>query len=151
MKRAEPAGQADSAPSDDALPSHESAAPWVYVEAPPAVLASRTERSGKWMVFVERSEVDAWWERIARDVRAGTLGPSAKVSTCAPRPEVEDPIRHSLIVYTADHDDERDVMRVREGLRRLGVTWPIAYKTDDATRAGLYRRRGDRHVSKYWE
>jgi hypothetical protein len=39
-------------------------------------------------------------------------------------------------VYTYDWQDEKDVRRVRQELRELGITQRIPYKSDEETRAG---------------
>lgn len=106
---------------------------WIHEAGPP----SRTPRPGKWMVFVPRSLVDVWWDRIRHDVNRGRLGPSAKVSTALSNPLATGP-DHVIIVYTADADDVDDVMRVRDHLRRLGIDWLLHYKEDAATHAGHY-------------
>jgi len=53
-------------------------------------------------------------------------------------------------VYTYNFEDEEDVMRVREELRRLGFTSKIPYKTDEETRSGRYQVKGDREISEYY-
>lgn len=52
-------------------------------------------------------------------------------------------------MYTYDHNDEEDVMRVRKKLRELGFTEKLSYKTDEATRAGIYRATGHTKICKY--
>jgi hypothetical protein len=47
-----------------------------------------------------------------------------------------------ICVYSYDGMDEADVMRLRNELRALGVSWPISYKLDSATLAGQYSRHG---------
>ena len=110
-----------------------------------------TERGGKWLLFVDREDVDEAWKSIARAVKAGILGSSAKVSTARTNPHGDHPRQHVICVYTYDSDDKEDVMRVRESLRELGFTAPIAYKTDEATRQGKYWVEGHRRISKYYE
>ncbi len=55
-----------------------------------------------------------------------------------------------ICVYTYDHTDEADVMRVRQRLKELGYTRKLPYKTDAATYAGLYRATTGGRVSKYY-
>jgi hypothetical protein len=81
--------------------------------------------SGKWLVFAKQAEVDSLWRCIASATYAGTLGHSAKV---APRSDFDS---HVICVYTRDYTDLNDVNKVRDGLRGLGVKWPIGYKPDN--------------------
>lgn len=104
---------------------------WIHEQGP----ARSTPRPGKWMVFVPRSLVDLWWDRIRHAVARGQLGPAAKVSTALRNPLAPGP-DHVIIVYTRGASDEADVLRVREELRRIGVDWSIDYKSDEDTRRG---------------
>lgn len=117
-----------------------------YIPYPP-----HTDRGGKWLLFVERGEVDEAWKSITRALKVGMLGSHAKVSTARPNPHGNNPRQHVICVYTYDSDDEDDVMRVRESLRELGFTAPIPYKTDEATLQGKYRLEGYLRISKYYE
>ena len=120
---------------------------WIDAEDPPAPPATR--RSGKWLLFMPRDQIDEAWATVARAVVEGRLGGRAKVSTARPNPNASRRDRHVICVYTRDSKDEADVMRVREELRRLGFIATIPYKTDEATLAGRYAVRGDRRISKY--
>ena len=91
------------------------------------------ELSGKWMVFAKSSEIDALWSRIASATHSGTLGYFAKVSPRSDSPS------HVICVYTRDYTDRRDVDKVRDGLRRLGVKWSIGYKPDVYTHCAVYK------------
>lgn len=103
------------------------------------------------MIFVDRADVDAWWEKIIIALEAGSLGQQAKVSTARPNSNSRDPSKHVICVYTYDSSDEMDVFRIRQALRDIGVTWKIGYKTDEATLAGQYQVRGYTRVTKFWE
>jgi Domain of unknown function (DUF1917) len=96
--------------------------------------------TGKWLVFLSSDEVDNLWERIVNSTLAGTLGISASVST---RDEREDlPSTHVICVYNADYTSVAEVNRVRDELRRLGVTERIAYKPDIYTHCRIYPYNG---------
>jgi hypothetical protein len=41
------------------------------------------------------------------------------------------------------------VMRIREELRKLGITETLSYKADADTMAGKYRDIGNNNISKY--
>jgi len=109
-----------------------------------------TGRTGKWLLFVLSSEVDEVWDRIRLATESGLLREASKVSTARPNPNARDVTTKVVCIYTYDHEDEEDVMRVREELRRLGFKDRIPYKTDEATLSGKYQVRGDRKISKYY-
>ena len=121
---------------------------WVFTRRQAGAYPEDTENSGKWMAFVPVEEVDTWWATIKRAVEEGKLGAVAKVATARANPLAINKTERVIIVYTYDGYDKEDVMRVREMLRQLGVTWPISYKLDSATRAGQYAATGAR-VSLY--
>jgi hypothetical protein len=124
--------------------------PWVLVRAPGRKLRERPpnpDRTGKWMVFQRPAAHDALWERVKAETEAGRLGIGSKAATGKSN-SLSLGKHLPIIVYTYDYADQDDVTRVRDALRALGVTWPISYKADRATRDGQYSSRGDR-VSMY--
>ncbi len=138
--------------NDDRRPSQVTNDYWIYAYRQQGFYPEGTEEgSGKWMVFVPRDKVDSMWHIIAEAVRQGRLGRSAKVATARPNRNAINPNEHVICVYTYNHEDVEDVMRIRATLRELGITWKIPYKTDSATRAGLYQVRGHTRISKYYE
>jgi len=112
---------------------------------------SSTERSGKWLIFVPKNQINQVWRKIKKSVEIGELGRRAKVSTSRPSPNAQDPNKHVICVYTYDSEDVEDVMRIRQRLRELGITNKIPYKTDRATMNGKYAIRGHKKISKYVE
>lgn len=133
------------------LPSNETQTLWITKRRARNDYPKPGEHTGKWLIFIERAKVDGWWIDISNAVGAGQLGHAAQVSTARPNPVSRDPSMHVICVYSYDHRDVDDVLRVRNVLRKMGVTWKIGYKTNAATRAGKYQVRGDTHVSTYWE
>lgn len=122
---------------------------WVYARQKGRISAP-TERSGKWLVFVDREKANDLWDTIARATTKGKLGSSAKCGTARENPNAYEPRRTVICVYTPDFDDTDDVMRVRGGLRDLGVTWRIPYKLDTATFEGRYAVRGSSRTTAMW-
>ena len=102
-------------------------------------------------IFVDPENVDEVWAKIKKAVEEGKLGDSAKVSTAKPNPLAGKSRAHVICVYTYDWTDENDVKRIREELRKLGITNKIPYKADEDTLKGKYRITGHRRISKYYE
>lgn len=121
---------------------------WIRAERKQGTYPEHTERGGKWMVFVSVEDVDRWWAVIRQATEEGKLGGRAKVATAMPNPHAISDRKRLICVYTYDGLDKEDAMRVRAALHDLGITWPISYKLDNATRAGQYAATGAR-VSLY--
>lgn len=124
------------------IPSKTFQARWIeqdspHVEEP----AANIEKAGKWLIFLPPDQVDEIWQKIRDLTWDGKLGISAKVSTAKPDPDARDE-RKVIYVYTADWEDEPDVMRVREELRSIGITDRIGYKRNIETFKGEYSARG---------
>jgi hypothetical protein len=125
--------------------------PWIYAIRKKGEYPKPTPRSGKWLIFVKPENVDEVWAKIKKAVEEGKLGDVAKVRTAMPSPLAEDSDTKVICVYTYDWTDEKDVKRIREELRKLGITNKIPYKTDENTLSGKYRITGHRKISKYYE
>jgi hypothetical protein len=137
--------------SDDRRPSQVFDQYWLYAERrDSSSYPNHGVRGGKWLIFVKTAEIDEWWTKIRAATEVGQLGSSAKVSTAKENPNAKDPKAGVICVYTHDADDVADCRRVREGLRKLGVTGKIPYKTDADTIAGRYSKDGNR-VSRLYE
>ena len=110
-------------------------------------------KTGKWLIFVNRENIDKVWEKIKSATEQGILGIETKVSTVKPKPASigYEKDKHVICVYTYDWTDEKDVKRVREELRNLDITNKIPYKTDEDTIKGKYAAKGNRRISKYYE
>lgn len=124
------------------IPSKTYQARWIEQDAPDAgEKAADIEKAGKWLVFLPPGQVDEIWRQIRDLTWEGKLGISAKVSTAKPDPDARDD-RKVIYVYTADWEDETDVMRVREELRGVGITDRIGYKRNLETFRGEYSAKG---------
>ncbi len=122
---------------------------WIMAQ-PQASGPSASEKTGKWLLFVPVKDIDEVWTRIREATESGRLGIASKVATARHNPNARSPSTKVICVYTYSYEDEEDVMRVREELRRLGFTSRIPYKTDEATRSGRYQVKGDRKISEYY-
>lgn len=124
---------------------------WIYSQRKKGKYPAATPRGGKWLIFVRDENVDEVWAMIKSATEAGKLGDSSKVATAKPNRLAENPHTRVICVYTYDWTDEKDVRRVREELRNLGITWKISYKADQDTLDGRYRAAGKTRISKYYE
>ncbi|HJJ32196.1 MAG TPA: DUF1917 domain-containing protein [Methanocorpusculum sp.] len=117
---------------------------WIQ-QAKPGVAhdACGAEEAGKWLIFLPPTEADEAWIKIRDATVAGRLGIGAKVSTARENEDSRDD-RKVIYVFTANWEDESDVMRVREELKNLGFTDRIGYKRNLDTYAGEYREKGKR-------
>jgi hypothetical protein len=132
--------------ADPDRPSRVTDVPWLYVWRPDGFDDVDLDRTGKWMIFASRSSIDKLWYKLSNAVRAGELGPSAKVATAMPA--MAEARSHAVMIYTADWADQHDVRRVLAALRRLGITARLSYKTDAATLAGTYGKGSAIYVSQ---
>jgi hypothetical protein len=140
-----------SLPYSDAKPSEVTDVYWIYAKREKGKYPKPTPRSGKWLIFVDPENVDEVWAKIKKAVEEGKLGDSAKVATAKPNPLAGKSDAKVICVYTYDWTDEKDVKRIREELRKLGITNKISYKADEDTLSGKYRITGHRKISKYYE
>ena len=140
-----------SLPYSDAKPSEVTDVYWIYAKREMGKYSRSTHRSGKWLVFVNVKNVDEVWAKVKKATGEGKLGDSAKVATAKPNPNAKNPDTKVICVYTYDWTDEKDVKRIREELRKLGMTNKIPYKADEDTLSGKYRARGHTKISKYYE
>lgn len=132
------------------IPSQETEDYWIWASAPhPCSGADNAEKVGKWLVFVPIAHVDAAWARIKEAIEQGRLGGMAKVATAKKSPLERNPAERVICVYTDDWTDEYEVRRVHAELYDLGFTQLMSYKTDEATRAGIYQHTSHTRVGVY--
>jgi hypothetical protein len=137
--------------NEDAKPSEEKEFYWVLCSRKKGKYPKSTSRCGKWLIFVPLENIDEVWAKVKRAVEEGKLGSSAKASTAKPNPNAATSKEKVICVYTYDWTDEKDVRRIREELRKLGITNKIPYKSDEDTLSGKYRVKGHKRISKYYE
>lgn len=79
------------------------------------------------MLFCTAYEINEVWEIIAKATANNELGIGAKV---AAESNVDRRVERLICVYTADFSDKKDVTRVAERLKKLGLLKkkPLYYK-----------------------
>ena len=128
-------------------PSKETGAYWLYAEDLKRDHPEPTSRSGKWLVFCKPDEIDETWSKVKCAVAAGNLGKTAKCSTRKGFKGSD----YVICIYTHDWKDEDSVQCIRQGLRDIGITKPLPYKTDADTLAGRYAATGAKGIAKFYE
>lgn len=98
--------------------------------------SDKTKAPGKWLLFVNKKEVDDVWHKIRQETIEEKLGCSSKVSTKRGWMHHGMPEDYVICVHTPNCKDKEDVLRVRNRLRELGFTGKLGYKTDEATVKG---------------
>ena len=124
---------------------------WIKSKRQTGIYPPTSEHGGKWLIFVPIENLDETWEKIRIATECGNLGASSKVATAKPNQNAVTNSQKVICVYTYDWTDREDVMKIRDQLRQLGITWKIPYKSDEDTLAGKYVNRGSGRTSKYYE
>ena len=101
---------------------------------------------GKWLLFVNKNDIDEVWEKIKKSTEEGHLGVLAKLIF----PNKEEPNKYVICIVTHNWTWKENVMLVRENLRKLGFINKISYKKDTDT-GKKYSRQGDKNISEYYE
>jgi len=140
-----------SLPYSDPKPSEVIDDYWIYAIRKKGKYPKSTQRSGKWLIFVDPKNLDEVWAKIKEATEEGKLGDCAKVATAKPNPLSGKSKANVICVYTYNWADEKDVRRVREELRNLGIKNKIPYKADEDTFNGKYGITGYTRISKYYE
>mmetsp|Transcript_18526 Transcript_18526/g.21384 ORF Transcript_18526/g.21384 Transcript_18526/m.21384 type:complete len:361 (+) Transcript_18526:201-1283(+) len=98
-----------------------------------AIAVSQGYTVGKWMLFVNPSNVDEVWEKIARATANGQLGCSAKIAPSLGQERV-----CLCCVYVSDFSDQTQVKRVLIALKDdLGFHIKCGFKPDIFTELGI--------------
>lgn len=124
----------------DLLPSQDDQNFWHYVIRD--MMRDRhfgsSDQTGKWMIFLDKKDLDKSWEIIKKAARDDLLGPACKCSTARENPSQRDMESAVIVCYTENFNDTEDVEKVYRNLRKLGFKGELKYKKDSATKAGIY-------------
>lgn len=132
------------------IPSKNTSSFWLETKRKIGYYPADTNRSGKWLVFMDKTRIDEIWQLIKEATIDGRLGGRSKVSTAKKNPNAYDVKKGVICIYTYDCEDKEDVLRIREELKKIGVTQKISYKTDLDTNKGKYLVSGHKDISKYY-
>ncbi|GBM49830.1 hypothetical protein AVEN_191234-1 [Araneus ventricosus] len=155
-------GSKDFFPPEPEIPSIETHRPWIhaYSSSGKESIAVDYKKVGKWLLFFDqrrRSAVtgltqhDYVWKIIKKmvenDILYGAKCSTALKGIC----EAYDKSKKGVICcYTPDYTNKQDVKRAADEIRRaVYCRYHLLYKTDNDTRAGIYKHKGDNHVCIY--
>jgi hypothetical protein len=106
--------------------------------------------SGKWLIYVSRSNVDEVWKSLSSNIETGKLPCNAKVSTTKSNPLADQKEKHVICVYTPDYLFRDDVRQCRLLLKQLGFEARLYYKPDVFTYKRMYRITGSPINHRYF-
>lgn len=89
---------------DCQAPSKATGGYWLFTLRNKGKYPKSTKNSGKWLIFVDRKDVDEVWAKIKKATEKGKLGGASKVSTPKPKPTDigYEKDKHVICVYTYD-------------------------------------------------
>ncbi len=124
----------------------------VTARAPPEITSTQTVRYGKWLVFKDVEQLDDTWRVIKQAVESGELGAmEASCSTRRYNPTEAGPgSKQSGVIRVFTSEETMDEVGFR--LVQL-VKHDISYKTEEATRKGIYVHSGAKKTTiktVYW-
>jgi hypothetical protein len=90
---------------------------------------------GKWLIKVDRGEVDRVWKRLSYQIERGKIPYRAKVSTARKNPTLRDTPKgkHLICIYTPNYLWREDVRAARSFLREFGYHSKLYYRPDVIT------------------
>jgi len=105
---------------------------WIQAYSPTYVTPKSIMDGGKLLIFMLNKPEDyqRLWEPIKEAILKGDLGPRAKVSD--PNCPGTGPTA-VICVYNSDVEDKAEILRIRKGLRQLGIRGELKYKTNRQT------------------
>jgi hypothetical protein len=114
------------------------------------VISSGLPPSGKWLIYLQRNEVDEIWKILSSAIRNGKLPYKAKVSTAKPNPNSTSRDLHVVCVYTPNYLFREDVRNCRRILSEIGFEDRLYYKPDIMTFKNMYRVKSSRINHRYF-
>jgi len=116
---------------DDRIPSQVHDVLWIYANSEKNNYHIKRGRSGKWLIFEYKNEIDETWNQIKEATRNGLFGAKAKVATAKANPKASNADFKVICIYTADFDDKEDINRIEKSIRSLGIENKLIYKLND--------------------
>ena len=99
-----------------------------WIKAYGRLPSKKIKNRGKWMTYIPIEYANDVWKKIQISTEQGNLGYYSKMSAPILRSDRKTMVC-VLCVYTYDCHDIKDIIRVREELRKLGFVKPISYQS----------------------
>lgn len=136
------------------LPSKDLSTFWHQAVSPTLKSFHSTDKTGKWCIFLNQSDVDSAWEKVKNCIEKGKIGHKkvdtglflAKVSTKLGATNHQN--QHVICVYTHDYTNEEEINKTRETLRLLGFTKALQYKRDLETKERKYGTEDEFYLTR---
>ena len=106
--------------------------------------------AGKWLIYVNNNDIDIVWQKIKKATKDGLLGIKSKAATSKLNINFTSENEKIVCVYTYNWLDKEDVFRIENEIRKLNIKYALCYKTDEDTKKGLYKNKGNIRISKYY-
>lgn len=116
---------------DERIPSQVHDVLWIYANSEQDNYKIQRGRSGKWLIFEHKDEIDATWQKIKQATQNGIFGIKSKVATAKQNPKASNADFKVICVYTADFDHKEDINRIEESIRSIGIENKLIYKLND--------------------
>jgi len=114
--------------------------PDINIDSVQSIAKRFSVTSGKWLLHLKSDRVDIAWERVARALVNGDLGPNVDHVKVSPVADTDDTNHdHVICVITTDFTDEQQVFQVETSVRQLRVRARMQYKPEIFTSLGIYR------------
>ena len=116
---------------DERVPSQVHDVLWIYANNEQNNYHIKRGRSGKWLIFEYKDEMDATWQKIKEGTRNGIFGTKSKVATAKQNPKASNEDFKVICIYTADFDNKEDINRIEKSIRSIGIENKLIYKLND--------------------
>jgi len=116
---------------DERVPSQTFEGEWIYANSEQNNYHVKRGRSGKWLIFEYKDEIDETWNKIKKATREGIFGTRSKDATARPSPKASNNNFRVICIYTADFDNTADINRIAKSIRSLGIENKLIYKLNN--------------------
>lgn len=122
-----------SATIPSSIPSQTVDQYWLWAKSPSKDFTGGS-RTGKWMLFYDKSVLNEKWAAVKTLVEQDLLGGLAKCSTAKGNPNATSTKSGVIIVYTSNYLNQEEVYRVATILHeKMEYNGTMYYKTDEQT------------------
>jgi len=118
------------------VPSKETARYWIYASNPHDKRMINPNTCGKFMLFINKDELDEKWLIVKKATEDGLFGFDSKCSTAKESPNAINDYQGVICIYTANIKDMGEIKCVEKNIRKImNHTGVLHYKADIQTMA----------------